>query len=77
MENPIISQEEIIAVWNKKKHLIAYYSGIAIVFFTHLFMIFSSSSMKIHAFINIIASFLIAYYFVDKEFGDNNSSAVY
>ena len=50
-----------------KNHLIAYYIGIAIVFITHFFMLYQPN-MKMHAFINLIAASLIAYYFMDKEF---------
>lgn len=50
-------------------HLISYYIGILIVFVTHIFMLFmtSSNDMKIHSILNIMAGFFIAYYFMNKE----------
>ena len=51
----------------KNNHLIAYYIGIAIVFITHFFMLYEPK-MKLHAFINLVGAFLIAYYFMDKEY---------
>ena len=54
----------------ENRHLIAYYTGIMIVFITHLFML-SMPNMRAHAIINLIAALLIAYYFVDKEFNSN------
>jgi hypothetical protein len=57
----------LLEIIMKKNHLIAYYIGIAIVFITHFFMLYQPN-MKMHAFINLIAASLIAYYFMDKEF---------
>ena len=53
-------------------HLISYYIGIFIVFFTHLLMLVlpewsKKISMHMHAYLNIFAVFLIAYYFMNKE----------
>ena len=51
-------------------HLISYYIGIFIVFFSHIFLLMYSKSYKIityHAYLNIIAGLLIAYYFMNKE----------
>lgn len=53
-------------------HLLSYYIGIAIVFFTHLIILVlpkwsKNISMQVHAYLNIIACFLIAYYFMHKE----------
>ena len=53
-------------------HLIAYYIGIAVVFLSHIFMLIKPmppSGMRMHAIINIVAACLIAYYFMNKEFG--------
>ena len=50
-------------------HLISYYIGICIVFFTHFYMLVASSSstMTFHSIINIIGACCIAYYFMNKE----------
>lgn len=50
-------------------HLISYYIGIFIVFATHIYMLFVSSSndMKIHSILNIMGACFIAYYFMNKE----------
>lgn len=53
-------------------HLIAYYIGIAIVFFSHTIKIavepFAFGSMATqHNIINIVAAFLIAYYFLHSQ----------
>lgn len=50
-------------------HLISYFIGIFIVFMTHIYLLFMSSSneMKIHSILNIIGACMIAYYFMNKE----------
>jgi hypothetical protein len=50
-------------------HLIAYYAGIVIVFFSHIYTLLSNPTdmMKYHSYANIFASLLIAYYFMNKE----------
>lgn len=50
-------------------HLIAYYAGIAIVFFSHIYTLVNNPTdmMKYHSYINIFAALLIAYYFMNKE----------
>lgn len=52
-------------------HLLAYYIGIFIVFISHLHSIVFPDkplmNMKAHAYINILAALLIAYYFMNKE----------
>ena len=52
--------------------LISYYIGIFIVFFSHTYMLFFPknplTTPKQHIYLNITASFLIAYYFVNTEF---------
>ena len=48
------------------RHLIFYYIGIAIVFFTHFRMLLSNFS-NTHALLNLFAALCIAYYFMHKE----------
>ena len=48
------------------RHLIFYYIGIAIVFYTHLSMLFSNV-YNTHALVNTFAACCIAYYFMNKE----------
>ena len=50
-------------------HLISYYIGIIIVFFSHIYTLLHNPSdmMKYHSYGNILAVFLIAYYFMNKE----------
>lgn len=52
-------------------HLLAYYIGIFIVFISHIYsLVFPDKpamSMKVHAYINVLAAILIAYYFMNKE----------
>jgi len=50
-------------------HLIAYYAGIVIVFFSHIYTLVNNPTdmMKYHSYINIFAALLIAYYFMNKE----------
>jgi len=50
-------------------HLVSYYLGIFIIFATHIWMLFSSSSnsMRIHSLLNLMAACFIAYYFMNKE----------
>jgi hypothetical protein len=52
----------------KQKHLVAYYIGIFFIIVSHLFMI-NKPGMYWHSIFNLIAAGLIAYYFMDKEFG--------
>lgn len=53
------------------KHLISYYIGICIVFFSHLFTLLypeiTIMSMKQHSYLNILGGLCIAYYFMNKE----------
>ena len=51
-------------------HLLSYYIVIFIVFFSNIFLLMYSKSYKniiYHAYLNIIAALLIAYYFMNKE----------
>ena len=51
-------------------HLVSYYIGIFIIFFSNIFLLMYNKSYKIimyHAYLNIIAALLIAYYFMNKE----------
>lgn len=52
-------------------HLIAYYIGILIIFASHLYMLYipnqNANMIRSHAYINIVAGILIAYYFTNKE----------
>ena len=51
-------------------HLVSYYIGIFIVFFSNIFILMYSNSYKLityHAYLNIIGALLIAYYFMNKE----------
>lgn len=50
-------------------HLLSYYAGIIIVFFSHIFMLFNkpSNMMLQHSVVNIFAAIFIAYYFMHKE----------
>ncbi len=54
-----------------EKHLISYYIGILIIFFTHFIIVVNPSlklmDMKMHSYINIIGAMGIAYYFMYKE----------
>lgn len=50
--------------------LISYFIGIFIVFFSHIYMLFvgnPSNQLKIHCYINLIATVLIAYYFMNSK----------
>lgn len=53
------------------KHLVSYYIGILIIFGSHAYMIFkpmeTADKIKAHAYINIFAGAMIAYYFMNKE----------
>ena len=51
-------------------HLISYYIGIFIVFFSQIYVLFANISPKMisyYAYLNILGAFLIAYYFMNKE----------
>lgn len=52
-------------------HLLAYFIGIFIVFGSHAYTLFNPEkplmTMQQHCYINILASTLIAYYFLHKE----------
>jgi hypothetical protein len=50
-------------------HLISYYIGIAIVFFSHIYTLFTNPTdmMKHHSYANIFGACCIAYYFMNKE----------
>jgi hypothetical protein len=53
-----------------QQHLISYYIGILIVLLSHLHMLMRPTqmfTMKQHAYLNILAAVLIAYYFMNKE----------
>ena len=54
-----------------EQHLLAYYIGIAIIFGTHAYMLYAPNNqlttMEQHAYLNLIASVLIAYYFMFRE----------
>jgi quinol-cytochrome oxidoreductase complex cytochrome b subunit len=50
------------------RHLITYFVGIFIVFASHLTMLISKApGPKTHAYVNLLAAMLIAYYFMNKE----------
>ena len=51
------------------KHLISYYIGILIVISSHIYMLYTGQmkNVKEHAYINLVASLMIAYYFLNKE----------
>ena len=57
------------------RHLIAYYIGIAIIFGSHLYLLYVDNqnlsqppmSMKPHSYLNLVAGGLIAYYFMNRE----------
>lgn len=52
-------------------HLISYYIGIFIVFFSQIFILLNNSistgMITFYAYLNIFGAFLIAYYFMNKE----------
>lgn len=50
-------------------HLISYYIGIFIVFFSHVYVLLNKPSymMQVHSYINIVGALMIAYYFMHKE----------
>lgn len=51
-------------------HLISYYIGISIVFFTNLYILFNLPSPKTisyYAYVNLLGAVFIAYYFMYKE----------
>jgi hypothetical protein len=50
-------------------HLISYYIGILIIFFTNLYIIFNNKDQTVinYSYLNIFGALLIAFYFMDKE----------
>jgi hypothetical protein len=54
-----------------EQHFLAYAVGIFIVFSSHTYMLYAPnkplSTIEQHCYVNILASFLIAYYFMFKE----------
>jgi hypothetical protein len=52
----------------EQRHLVAYYIGIFFVIVSHLFML-RMPNMYWHSIFNLLAAMMIAYYFMDKEFG--------
>jgi hypothetical protein len=49
-------------------HLVFYYLGIAIIFLSHIGMLFNKSAgARTHAAVNLFAASCIAYYFMNKE----------
>jgi len=51
-------------------HLISYYIGICIVFFSQIYILLTNTGPKTityYAYINILGAMLIAYYFMNKE----------
>lgn len=51
-------------------HLISYYIGIFIIFFSQIYILVTNPSPKMipyYAYLNIFGAFLIAYYFMNKE----------
>lgn len=51
-------------------HLISYYIGIFIVFFSQIYILLTNTGSKTvtyYAYINILGASLIAYYFMNKE----------
>lgn len=54
-----------------EQHLLAYYIGIIVIFGSHAYMLYSPNkpltTMEQHAYMNMLAVLLIAYYFMFKE----------
>jgi len=50
-------------------HLVSYYIGIVIVFFSHIYTLLNKTDdmMMYHSYANILAGLLIAFYFMNKE----------
>lgn len=68
MDTVMETATKFIATMMEQKHLVAYYIGIFFVIVSHLFML-RMPNMYWHSIFNLLAAFLIAYYFVNKEFG--------
>jgi hypothetical protein len=51
------------------RHLLTYYIGIIIIVISHIYMLMRETSLteKIHAYSNLIAVVMIAYYFMNKQ----------
>jgi hypothetical protein len=50
-------------------HLVSYYIGILIIFFTNLYIIFNNKDQTVinYSYLNIFGTLLIGFYFMDKE----------
>lgn len=50
-------------------HLVSYYIGILIIFFTNLYIIFNNKDQTVinYSYLSIFGALLIAFYFMDKE----------
>jgi hypothetical protein len=68
METITETATKLLNTMMKHKHLVAYYIGIFFVIVSHLMML-RTPNMYWHSIFNLIAAALIAYYFMNKEFG--------
>jgi hypothetical protein len=51
-------------------HLVSYFAGIAIIFISHIYMLakgMPQEHLALHAYLNLFAGVMIAYYFLNKE----------